>query len=43
MDACSESVELDHILSDLLIVTHAEVFEVGFSFAYGVVWSEVVL
>ena len=42
MDVCSEAVEFNQVFGDSLVVMHTKGFEVGFSFAYGVVWSKVV-
>ena len=41
LDMSSEAVEVDNILHNTLVFTHAEIFEVGLCFAFGVVWSEV--
>ena len=42
MDTYSKVVELNQVFGDLLVVTHMKGFEVGSSFAYGVMWSKVV-
>ena len=36
-----ESVEVDEVLHYALVVAHAEIFQVTFAFAFGVMWSEV--
>src|SRR3979490_2174081 len=42
LDACSKAVEFDQVFSHSLVVMHTKCLEVGFSFTYGVVGSEVV-
>src|SRR3979490_2381944 len=42
LDACSKAVEFNQVFSHSLVVTHMKCLEVSFSFAYGVVGSEVV-
>src|SRR3979490_14074 len=42
LDVCSKAVEFDQVFSHSLVVMHTECLKVGFSFAYGVMGSEVV-
>ena len=42
MDTCDKAVELNQVFGNLLFIMHTEGFQVGFAFAYGVVWSKVV-
>ena len=43
LNASGEMVEVDEVLHDALVVTHAEILEVGLCFTLGVMQFEVVL
>ena len=42
LDLGSEAVEVDEVLHDALVVTHAEILKVSLGFAFGVVQSKVI-
>ena len=41
LDMSTKAIEVDKVLHYALVFAHVQIFKVGLSFAFGIMWSEV--